>query len=92
MPSVVHMTTTAVGAALADVPALVHAAQVATVRAGGVTWTGAAADAADDRRTALLASLRTCLDALDAADRVLADVRRAEQRCVAPGPALVARW
>lgn len=77
------MSTTAVSAALADVRAQVWAAQVAVVRAGAATWAGRAADAAEVRRAGLLADLRRCLDALDAADRHLVDVRRAEQRCVA---------
>ncbi|MCC2333682.1 hypothetical protein [Cellulomonas wangsupingiae] len=82
------MSTTVIGPALADVRAAVWAAQVAVVRAGTVTWTGVAADAAEARRQDLLTDLRRCLDALDAADRLVLQARRAEQRCV-PGRALV---
>lgn len=88
------MTTTPIAAALADVRAQVWAAQVAVVRAGAATWAGRAADAADVRRLDLLADLRRCLDALDTADRLLVDTRRAEQLCVAGRPLLpaVAPW
>ncbi|GIG41622.1 hypothetical protein [Cellulomonas phragmiteti] len=82
------MSTTVISAALADVRAQVWAAQVAVVRAGAATWAGGAADAAEVRRADLLADLRRCLDALDAADRLVDVARRAEQQCV-PGRAVV---
>ncbi|MBO3089341.1 hypothetical protein [Cellulomonas dongxiuzhuiae] len=77
------MSTTAIAAALMDVRAEVWAAQVAVVRAGTATWAGDAADAAEARRHDLLTDLRRCLDALDAADRLVDAARHAEQRCVA---------
>ncbi|SFJ61249.1 hypothetical protein [Cellulomonas sp. KH9] len=80
------MSTTVIESALADVRAHLAAAQVVVVGASAVTWTGAAADAADGRRTALLAAVRTCRAALDDADRLLAAVRRAERQCVLPAP------
>jgi len=90
------MSTSHIESALADLRAQVCSAQVAVVRAGAVTWTGTAADAADARRTDLLVVLRRCLDALDTADRLAVAARRAEQQCVAGrGPALVTgatRW
>lgn len=73
------MSTTYIESALADVRAQVASAQVAAVRAGGAAWTGAAADAAEVRRLDLLVGLRRCVDALDAVDQLVADVRRAEQ-------------
>lgn len=72
--------------ALADARAQVWAAQVAVVRAGAVTWTGAAADAAEVRRTDVLAGLRRCLDALDDLDRLALAVRHAGQQCGAAPP------
>ncbi|ADG76287.1 hypothetical protein Cfla_3410 [Cellulomonas flavigena DSM 20109] len=80
------MSTSVISAALADVRAQVWAAQVAVVRAGGATWAGRAADAAEGRRADLLGDLRRCLDALDAVDRLVVDARRAEQQCVAGRP------
>ena len=77
------MSTSVLTTSLAQVRAVVHAAQVAVVCAGAVTWTGTAADAAEVRRCELLASVRACLDALDDAERLLAVARRAEQLCVA---------
>lgn len=84
------MTTTFIAAAVADVRAQVWAAQVAVVRAGAATWAGGAADAAEGRRQDLVVGLRRCLDALDAADRLVDAARRAEQRCVAPRPLVAA--
>lgn len=85
------MSTTVISAALADVRAHVWEAQVAVVRAGAVTWAGGAADAAEARRDGLLRDLRRCLDALDAADRLVVAVRQAEQRCVPPGGLVLPR-
>ncbi|UZN03142.1 hypothetical protein [Cellulomonas sp. S1-8] len=84
------MSTQVIDAALADVRATVWSAQVAVARAGAVTWTGVAADAAHDRRADLLTALRRCLDALDAVDRLAVAARRAEQQCVAGRPPLAA--
>jgi|GEM_PF-1401203 len=81
------MSIQVIESVLAELRAHVWSAQVAVVRAGAVTWTGTAADAADVRRTDLLAALRRCLDALDAADRLAVVARRAEQQCVVGRPA-----
>ena len=80
------MTTSAVGPSLAEVRAALHTALVTVVRAGAVTWTGTAADAAETRRLALLLALRTCLQGLDDVERLAAAARRAEQVCVAGRP------
>lgn len=85
------MPTAPVESALAEVRTQVWAAQAAVARAGAVTWTGRAADAADARRTALLADLRRCLDALDVLDAAAAAARRAEQVCHAPSPLVAPR-
>ena len=88
------MSTTVIGSALADVRAQVWSARAQVARAGGATWAGAAAEAAEVRRADLLDVLRRCEEALDAADLLLTAVRRAEQwsgRAAAPawrpGPA-----
>ena len=73
---------------LAHVRAALHAAQLAVVRAGAVTWRGTAADAAESRRVALLAALRACLQDLDDVERLAVAARRAEQVCVAGRPSL----
>ncbi len=90
------MSSSLVVAALTELRALLWSAQVAVVRAGAVTWTGAAAEAADARRTDLLRALRTCLDAVEHADRLAQAARRAEQLCVAGRPldagVQVPRW
>ena len=57
------MSTTVIGSALTDVRAQVWSARAQVARAGGATWAGAAAEAAEVRR----------------ADLLLTAVRRAEQ-------------
>lgn len=91
LPSVARMALL-LDSALADARAQVWAAQVAVVRAGAVTWTGTAAEAAEVRRTDLLAGLRRCLDALDDLDRLALAVRRAEQQCAAAAPLVAAGY
>lgn len=78
------MSTAVIESVLADVRAQVWAAQATVARAGAVTWTGTAADAAEVRRTELLTALRRCADAVDALDGLVAAARRAEQQCHAP--------
>ncbi len=84
------MSTTVIGSAIADVQEQLWCAQVAVARAGGVTWTGVAADAAEARRGDLLGTLRRCVQALEEAESLLAAVARAPQAGLAPG--LPAGW